>query len=278
MAKLARHPSVWRFSMLGQPDPIVPVPSSDPIKNEIQVGFNRLGIVSLWVGTFASVEDSEVYFGIPDEIGVYLPPEAFMADFGLGDFQPDNLEVNFEQVSPRSLAELLRDVTFADSFVHQALDAAVRQGIYETQGVALLYNFDYRLKSARCDVAGPLRFIGAFPFVEVGPGQKFGPYYEAAQEIGCPTETVLLVMRALRNAPRKSWRGPGGEIRHITAREYCDFLLRCRGDDTPAILRELGLRRSEDVGRVLYALIKRGLARRQDSDSESDFEGLFDIG
>lgn len=38
------------------------------------------------------------------------------------------------------------------------------------------------------------------------------------------------------------------------------------------------LRRSEDVGRVVFALIEKGLIRRQGSDSEIDFEGLFDVG
>ena len=35
----------------------------------------RKGVVSVWVGSFASVEAAEAHFGIPDEIGVYLPPE-----------------------------------------------------------------------------------------------------------------------------------------------------------------------------------------------------------
>src|SRR5215218_4782978 len=100
-------------------------------------GCRREGFVSLWVGTFASVEAAEAYFGIPDEIGVYLPPEAFATDFGLGDFPPETLEVNFEQVSPRPLRELLEDATFSASFIDQGVEAGTRQGIYDAQGVAL---------------------------------------------------------------------------------------------------------------------------------------------
>jgi hypothetical protein len=137
----------------------------EDIMSGSQSEFKRIGFVSLWVGTFASVEDAEAYFGIPDEIGVYLPADAFAGDFGLGDFPPEILEVNFEQVSPRPLEILLRDATFAASFLDQALEAATRQRVGQAQGVALLYNFDYRLDPARCDMAGPLRFIGAFPFV-----------------------------------------------------------------------------------------------------------------
>jgi uncharacterized repeat protein (TIGR04138 family) len=239
-----------------------------------QAEFKRAGFVSLWVGTFPSVEDAETYFGIPDEIGVYLPPEAFAADFGLGNFPPDTLEVNFEQVAPRPLGELLLDATFAASFLDRAVEAAARQGIEKAQGVALLYDFDYRLNAARRDVAGPLRFIGTFAFIRVAPRANVPPVHEVAQELGCPVARVLFVLGALSGA-RTQRQQCGGEAGHTTAKECCEYLLRCRGDDTPAVLRELGLRRSEDVGRVIFALVKKGLVRRQESDLESDFEGLF---
>jgi uncharacterized repeat protein (TIGR04138 family) len=261
--------------MLGQPDPIYPVRSSEATMSGSQAKFKRAGFVSLWVGTFASVEDAEAYFGIPDEIGVYLPAEAFAGDFGLDNFPPETLEVNFEQVSPRPLGELLRDATFAASFLDGAVEAAARQGIDQAQGVALLYDFDYRLNLARRDLAGPLRFIGAFPFVRVVPGANLQPLYEVAQEMGWPAGRVLFVISALSGARTKRQRERGGDAGHMTARDYCEYLLSCRGDDTPAVLRELGLQRSEDVGRVVFALVKKGLVRRQESDAESDFEGLF---
>src|SRR5262245_44485869 len=153
--------------MLGQPDPIRPVRSADPNPSGVQAEFRRPGFVSHWVGTFATVEAAEAYFGIPDEIGVYLPADAFAGDFRLGDFPPETLEVNFEQASPRPLAELLRDATFAASFLDQVVAAAARQEIDRAQGVAVLYDFDYRLSPARRDAAGPLRFVGAFPVGQV---------------------------------------------------------------------------------------------------------------
>jgi uncharacterized repeat protein (TIGR04138 family) len=261
--------------MLGQPDPIVPVRSADALTSGSNAEFKRAGFVSIWVGTFASVEDAEAYFGIPDEIGVPMPAEAFAGDFGLGDFPPETLEVNFEQVAKRPLVELLRDATFAACFVDQALEAATRQGIAVAQGVALLYEFDYRLKAARRDVAGPLRFIGAFPFVQFGPRANLQPVREVTQEIGCPVGVVLFVIAALVDARTQRQRERGGEAGHMTARDYCEYLLRCRGEDTAAVLRELGLRRSEDVGRIMFGLVKKGLVRRQESDAESDFAGLF---
>jgi uncharacterized repeat protein (TIGR04138 family) len=240
-----------------------------------QAEFKRAGFVSVWIGTFESVEDAEAYFGIPDEIGVYLPAEAFAADFGLGNFPPETLEVNFEQVPPRLVGELLRDATFAASFLDQAIEAAVHKGIDQGQGVALLYDFDYRLNSAKRDVVGPLRFIGAFPFVRVAPRANLQPVHEVAQEMACPAGRVLFVLGALSGARTKRQRERGGEAGHMTAREYCEYLLTCRGDDTLAVLRELGLRRSEEVGSIMFALVKKGLVRCNGSDSESDFNGLF---
>jgi hypothetical protein len=153
--------------MLGQPDPISPLPWSGNAFNEWRSEFRKDGIVSIWAGNFPSVAEAEVYFGIPDETGVYLPAEAFAADFGLGDFPPEILEVNFEQVSPRPLRDLLENATFGPSFCCRAIDTARQLGIHEAQGVALLYNFEYALKPAPPDIPRPLTYIGAFPFVRV---------------------------------------------------------------------------------------------------------------
>jgi hypothetical protein len=124
----------------------------------------RPGIVSLWVGTFPSLEAAEVYFGLPDEIGVDLPPEGFAQDLGLDDVPGERLEVNFEQETPRPLRELLKDASFSGTFAEQALEAASQQGIQTAQGIALLFDFDYQASPGCQRVAGPLTFIGSFPF------------------------------------------------------------------------------------------------------------------
>jgi uncharacterized repeat protein (TIGR04138 family) len=65
--------------------------------------------------------------------------------------------------------------------------------------------------------------------------------------------------------------------KRVSAREFCDYFLVSRGDDTAAILRAYNLRRSEDVGRVVFGLVTAGLAGRQETDSEADFRGLFEF-
>src|SRR5579872_1558230 len=124
----------------------------------------RPGVVSLWIGTFPTVEAAEAYFGISDEIGVYLPPEAFARDLGLDQRLLGELEVNFERSELRPLAELLADATFAKSFRDQALEAAGRLGIDAAQGIALAYDFDYEAKTGWQRTTGPVTFIGSFRF------------------------------------------------------------------------------------------------------------------
>src|SRR4051794_29031409 len=136
-----------------------------PRSEEIGMSAHRKkGVVSVWVGTFPSVEAAEAYFGIPDEIGVYLPPEGLARDLGLGDLPAELLEVNFEQVLPRPARDLLRDATFSASFIDQAVEAASRLGIYEAQGVVLLFDFDYPAVPGWKAEAGPLRWVGTFPY------------------------------------------------------------------------------------------------------------------
>lgn len=267
--------------MLGQPDPIVPVRDPDTVtlssQGPSQWPCKRVNFVSFWAGAFASVEDAEAYFGIPDEVGIYLPAEAFARDFDLGEFPPEILEVNFERVSPRPLADLLRDATFAASFLDQALEVAARQGVEQAQGIALLYNFDYRLHPAPRDAAGPLRFLGVFPYVRVSVRSNLQPVQELAHEIGCPMARVLFVLGAFSDLKKKRQREHGSQGGQMTVRDFCEHLLHCLGDDTPAALRELGLRRSEDVGRIVFGMIEKGVMRAGENETEADFAGLFNL-
>src|SRR5690606_25690752 len=123
--------------------------------------YRQRGVVSLWIGTFPSVEAAEVYFGIPDEIGVDLPPEGFATDLGIADLPSECLEVNFEQLTTRPLRQLLHDATFSASFIDQAVAAASRQGIESAQGIALLYDFDYQSAPGSQRTTGPMQFVGS---------------------------------------------------------------------------------------------------------------------
>lgn len=139
------------------------------------VDCRRRGFVSVWFGTFPALEAAEAYFGIPDEIGVDLPPVSFANDLGLDELPGECLEINFEQLSPRPLRELLQDATLSAAFIDQAVEAATQQGIQAAQGIALLFDFDYQAKPGWQRAVGPLRFIGSFPFVGSSTAEELTP-------------------------------------------------------------------------------------------------------
>jgi uncharacterized repeat protein (TIGR04138 family) len=230
--------------------------------------------VSLWVGSFANPDVAGAYF-----TEWYDPPHwepaPFSLELGLGFYPPWALEINFEETTPRPLVDLLHDATFAVSFLDRAAVAAERMGIHEAQGVALLYDFDYRLAPTWAESVGPVRYVGTFAFVRTAANTRLQPYRDVADRLGYSPGAVLCVVVALEELTRRRREEDAVAGGHVSARELCDHLLTSRGTDSAAILREFELKASEDVGRVIFGLIDAGLARRRESDAEADFRGLY---
>lgn len=249
--------------------------------------------VSLWVGQFPSVEEVDAYF--TEDYGPdHWKPSPFAVELGLGYYPPEYLEVHFsEEMVPRPLLSFLIEAAFSESFLHAASAAARDQGIYEVQGIALLYNFDYQSKPNWVRTVGPMRFIGTFAFD--GRSLK-AMYHEVAESAGCSLAAVLFVLQAFGEFQRE--RQEQGKERHGSAREFCSFLINAKEETTAyivrwlhpriaadipkqgemaTILRQLHLTRSEDVGRIVYAFVDAGMLRKQESDSKADFHGLFNL-
>jgi hypothetical protein len=137
------------------------------------------------------LEAAESYFGIPDEIGVFLPPEGFAADLGVESDLLEKLEVNFERVVPRPLGELLADAANSATFRDQAVEAASRLGIATSQGIALVYDFDYQAMPGWQTAVGPLTFLGTFPSGGAVETVTSPPRRDPRIEIGSITDDVL---------------------------------------------------------------------------------------
>jgi hypothetical protein len=259
------------------------------------IDYYREYYVSVWVGQFPSVEAVDAYF--TEDYGPdHWKPSPFAVELGLGYYPPEYLEIHFdEETIPRPLLTLLMEASFSESFLHDAFAAARDQGIYEAQGIALLYNFDYQFKSDWKQTVGPMRFIGAFGF---DPHSLKAKYHEVAEQAGCSFAALWFVLAAYKQFMWERRQEQGNED-HPSAREFCVFLQSAQGKTTEwivqwgiprriaadlpkqgsmgTILRELGLLRSEDVGRVIYALANAGFIRTQESDSKADFHGLFNL-
>jgi uncharacterized repeat protein (TIGR04138 family) len=240
---------------------------------ERRVEYAQEGIVSLWVGAFSSPEAADAYFAEVFGPGRWVAAP-FSVEFGLGYYPPWRLEIDFQSPTARPVGDLLRDATFAPTFADRAALAATRAGMATAQGVALLYDFDYLLKPGRVVRSGPLAFVGSFAFVKTKPNADLSPLVPVAERTGyslAAVTHVITTLERLAEADRKAG-GPG----HVGARELCTALVR-GGAPAERILREFGLCRSEDVGRLIFGMIEAKLFRPGPGESEADFAGLYGL-
>lgn len=115
-----------------------------------------------------------------------------------------------------------------------------------------------------------------------------------ARRAGCRVDTMLFVQSAIRGAARAAAQAaavaaglprppPGTTAGHVSAHALCrsfrDLVVSHFRDpaDAAMILSAWGLRRSEDVGRVVFDMARAGLLRTSDRDSPAEFEGLFTL-
>ncbi len=104
-----------------------------------------------------------------------------------------------------------------------------------------------------------------------------------AKSGGYAPEAFAFVGESLRHAARLFGKeNAEQEHRHLTARELVDGMLDLAtqryGLLAELVLREWGLKRAEDVGRITFALIEVGVFSKQPSDRLEDFSSGPDFG
>ena len=84
------------------------------------------------------------------------------------------------------------------------------------------------------------------------------------------------VLRALHSVIRSI-----DEPRHITGRELTDgvreLALGQYGPLARTVLEHWGIHETEDVGRVVFAMVEQGILVKEDEDHQEDFTDLFDF-
>lgn len=74
---------------------------------------------------------------------------------------------------------------------------------------------------------------------------------------------------------------PSDESRHVTGQQLCmgmrDLAIERYGLLAQTVLNRWGIKRTEDFGAVVYAMIDRKELRSGPSDSYADFEGVYDF-
>ncbi len=101
-----------------------------------------------------------------------------------------------------------------------------------------------------------------------------------------PPEAFAFVQEGLRatveRIEERKGRVPELEAdRHISGRQLCiglrDFAIDQFGLLARTVLEHWRIRRTEDFGRIVFALVDAGLMRKTDSDSIDDFATVYDF-
>ena len=100
-------------------------------------------------------------------------------------------------------------------------------------------------------------------------------------------EAFEFVMEALGHSQRmfgkESPQGeaPAGPEHHVTGRELlegvCDLARREFGLMAPVVFDRWGVRRTGDIGEIVFALINAQVLSKTDSDRLEDFQNVFDL-
>lgn len=73
---------------------------------------------------------------------------------------------------------------------------------------------------------------------------------------------------------------PGGQ-QHVTGQQLCwglrDFAIRRYGVVARAVLRHWNINRTEDFGRIVFAMVEDGIMRKTPQDSIHDFDHVYDV-
>jgi uncharacterized repeat protein (TIGR04138 family) len=71
------------------------------------------------------------------------------------------------------------------------------------------------------------------------------------------------------------------ESRHVTGQQLClglrDYAIKRYGMMAPAVLRAWNLRRTDDFGRIVFAMIEHGLMSKTAEDTLDDFRAVYDF-
>lgn len=97
-----------------------------------------------------------------------------------------------------------------------------------------------------------------------------------AQDPRYAREAYVFVSEVLGYTVQKLGR-PG----HVSGRELCEgfseFALQQFGRLARTVVESWGVRRSEDIGEIVFHMVEVGLLRKTDEDRREDFAGVLDF-
>lgn len=102
-----------------------------------------------------------------------------------------------------------------------------------------------------------------------------------------PPEAFEFVRRGLQHTVEVLHGAPEATLiqdegRHVTGQQLClglrDYALRQYGLLARTVLERWGIRRTDDFGKIVFAMIEAGLMRKTEEDTIDDFRAVYDFG
>ena len=96
-----------------------------------------------------------------------------------------------------------------------------------------------------------------------------------------PEFPFMFVQEGLRHTCERLHGSEGTNARHVSGTELClglrDYAVRQYGPLAKTVLHTWKIRRTEDFGRIVFAMVEAQLLRKTDEDSMEDFENVYDF-
>jgi len=108
---------------------------------------------------------------------------------------------------------------------------------------------------------------------------RAGPY--APEAFDFIRQGLAHTVRMIHGENAESAPGPD-ENRHVSGQQLClglrDFAVCQYGMLARTVLNRWGIRRTDDFGRIVFAMIELQMMRKADQDTLDDFRGVYDFG
>lgn len=98
-----------------------------------------------------------------------------------------------------------------------------------------------------------------------------------------PQEAFRFVRDGLAHTVKTIYGENGGDSpdRHVNGQQLClglrDYAVKQYGLLAPTVLNRWGIFRTDDFGRIVFAMIEAGLMRKSEQDSMADFHAVYDF-
>jgi uncharacterized repeat protein (TIGR04138 family) len=105
------------------------------------------------------------------------------------------------------------------------------------------------------------------------------PLGTIAEEVGFPVDAITLVADVGPYMARRCMYMGRSHVAHTDAHGFCKQLLLLAIESFGSaractVMENWGIYRSEDIGRIVFALVHTGWLEASETDAESDFAGL----